>query len=184
VVSPVVTATLADADADPPFPVHVRVYVEFAVGETFSEPLTVSAPLQLPDAEQLVALVELHVSVEDWPAVIDVGEAVRVTVVWVAVAVTLTDADADPPFPVHVRVYVEFTAGETVSEPLTVSAPLQLPDAEQLVALVELHVSVEDWPAVIDVGEAVRVTVGVGAVVTVTVADAVLDPPAPVQVSV
>ena len=77
----VVTVMLANADADPPLPaLHVRVYVEFAVGETVSEPLTVCVPLQLPDAEQLVALVELHVSVEDWPAVIDVGVAVRVTV--------------------------------------------------------------------------------------------------------
>jgi len=99
----------------------------------------------------------------------------------------LANADADPPpLPAHVRVYVEFAVGETVSEPLTVCVPLQLPDAEQLVALVELHVSVEDWPAVIDVGVAVRVTVGVGvdAVVTVTLADAVPDPPAPVQVRV
>jgi hypothetical protein len=38
--------------------------------------------------------------------------------------------------------------------------PLQLPDAEQVVALVDPHVSVEDWPAAIDVGVAVRVTVG------------------------
>jgi hypothetical protein len=100
------------------------------------------------------------------------------------VTVMLANADADPPLPAHVRVYVEFAVGETVSEPLTVCVPLQLPDAEQLVALVELHVSVEDWPAVIDVGVAVRVTEGVGvdAVVTVTLADPVLDPPAPVQV--
>jgi hypothetical protein len=100
------------------------------------------------------------------------------------VTVILADADVDPPAPAHVRVYVEFAVGESVSEPLTVCVPLQLPDAEQLVALVELHVSVEDWPAVIDVGVAVKVTVGVDAVVTVTAADAVFDPPAPVQVSV
>jgi hypothetical protein len=96
----------------------------------------------------------------------------------------LADADADPPLPAHVRVYVEFAVGETVSEPLTVCVPLQLPDAEQLVALAELHVSVEGWPAVIDVGVAMRVTVGVDAVVTITLADAVADPPAPVQVRV
>jgi hypothetical protein len=102
------------------------------------------------------------------------------------VTAMLADADADRPLPAHVRVYVEFAVGETVSEPLTVCVPLQLPDAEQLVALVELHVSVEDWPAAIDVGVAVRVTVGVGvdAVVTVTLANAVPDPPAPVQVRV
>ena len=100
--------------------------------------------------------------------------------------VILADADADPPLPAHARMYVEFAVGETVSEPLRVCVPLQLPDAEQLVALVELHVSVEDWPAVIDVGVAVRVTVGVGvdAVVTVRLADAVPNPPAPVQVRV
>jgi hypothetical protein len=73
-----ITVTLANADADPPPPEHVRVYAELAVGETVSEPLTVCVPLQLPDAEQLVAFVELHVSVEDWPVVIDVGVAVRV----------------------------------------------------------------------------------------------------------
>ena len=108
----------------------------------------------------------------------DVGEGL--------VTVMLASADADPPLPAHVRLYVEFAAGETVSEPLTACVPLQLPDAEQLVALLELHMSVEDWPVVIDVGVAVRVMVGVGvdAVVTVTLADAVLDPPAPVQVSV
>ena len=75
-----VTATLADADADPPLPAHVKVYAELTAGETIKEPLVACVPLQLPAAEQLVALVELHVSVEDWPAVIDVGVAVRLMV--------------------------------------------------------------------------------------------------------
>jgi hypothetical protein len=35
------TVTPADADAEPPLPEHVRMYVEFDVGETVSEPLMV-----------------------------------------------------------------------------------------------------------------------------------------------
>jgi hypothetical protein len=93
-------------------------------------------------------------------------------------------ADADPPPPVHVRLYVEFAVGVTVSDPFIACAPLQLPDAEQLVAFVELHMRTEDWPAVIDIGVAVRLTVGINAEETTTLADAVPDPPAPVQVRV
>jgi len=102
-----------------------------------------------------------------------------------AVAMVMpADADADPPPPVHVRLYVEFAVGVTVSDPFIGCVPLQLPDAEQLVAFVELHVMTEDWPAVIDVGVAVRVTVGINAEETTTLADAAPDPPAPVQVRV
>jgi hypothetical protein len=50
------------------------------------------------------------------------------------------------------------------------------------VAFVEVHESVLDWPAVRLVGEAVSVTVGNAA--TVTVAVAVTDPPALVAVMV
>jgi hypothetical protein len=45
-----------------------------------------------------------------------------------------------------------------------------------VVALVDDHVSVLDWPAVMLAGDAVNVTVGSG--VTVTVVVAVTDPPA------
>ena len=55
---------------------------------------------------------------------------------------------------------------------------------EQDVALVEVHVSVEELPCVIEVGLADTVTVGAGTGVTVRVAFAVVVPPAPVQVSV
>jgi len=53
--------------------------------------------------------------------------------------------------------------------PLVALAPLQASDAVQLVALVELHVSVEEPPPVTEVGLAVSVTVGAGATLTVAV---------------
>ena len=55
-----------------------------------------------------------------------------------------------------------FAEGVTERAPFVACVPLQPPLPEQAVALVELQVSVEDWPAVIDVGLAVRVTVGIG----------------------
>jgi hypothetical protein len=63
--------------------------------------------------------------------------------------------------------------------------PLQLPDAVQELAFVELHVSVLLPPLVTDVGAADSVTVGAG-VAAVTVTDAVrcVVPPLPVQLSV
>ena len=53
----------------------------------------------------------------------------------------------------------------------------------QLVALVELQVSVEEAPLAIEAGVAAIVTVGAG-VATVTVADWLPLPPRPVHVSV
>ena len=54
--------------------------------------------------------------------------------------------------------------------PLVALAPVQPPEAVQLVALVELQVSVEDAPLAIEAGAAEIVTVGAGGF-TVTVAD-------------
>ena len=63
--------------------------------------------------------------------------------------------------------------------------PDQLPEAVQDVALVELHVRVAAPPELTEVGLAVSVTVGTGAVpggaVTVTAADVVAVPPGPLQ---
>ena len=53
--------------------------------------------------------------------------------------------------------------GVTAWEPVAASLPLQAPLAVQEAAWVLDHVSVADWPAVIDVGLTDRVTVGVGA---------------------
>ena len=56
------------------------------------------------------------------------------------------------------------TAGETDWVPLVGCVPLQPPDAVQLVAFVLLHESVDDCPALIDVGFAEMVAVGMGVV--------------------
>ena len=60
--------------------------------------------------------------------------------------------------------------------------PVQPPDAVQLVAFVELHVSVDELPDAMLLGEAVNVTVGAGTTVTLAVCAA--EPPVPVQLSV
>ena len=67
-------------------------------------------------------------------------------------------------------------------EPLSALEPLQAPDAVQELALLLDQVSVEALPAFTVVGAALSVTVG-ALLETVTVADCVADPPAPVQVN-
>jgi hypothetical protein len=62
-------------------------------------------------------------------------------------------------------------------------APLQAPDAAQLVASVVLHVRLDEVPDCTVTGDAVSVSVG-DAAVTVTAAVCEIDPPAPVHVSV
>jgi len=67
-------------------------------------------------------------------------------------------------------------AGETVRVPPLVTVPMPL-SIEMLVALATLQLSVDDCPEVMVVGEAVKfVMVGAGAVVTVTIVEAVTDP--------
>ena len=59
------TATVADEVAVPPVPVHARVSVVVAVGDTLCVPLTAWLPVQPPEAVHESALVEDQVSVED-----------------------------------------------------------------------------------------------------------------------
>jgi hypothetical protein len=70
------------------------------------------------------------------------------------------------------------------SAPLGPLVPLQSPVAVHELALVDDHDSVALPPLAIDTGLAVNVTVGTGGGVTVTDAEALVLPPAPVQVSV
>lgn len=72
--------------------------------------------------------------------------------------------------------------GETLVEPLFGSEPVHPPLAAQLVAFVLDQLKVDALPDIMDVGFAVRVTVG-GAGFTVTEAAACAEPPAPEQVS-
>ena len=77
------------------------------------------------------------------------------------VTLTVTDFETLPPAPLHVRVYVVLAAGETLCVPDTAFAPVQPFDAVQEVAFVADQVSVEDWPLVIEAGDAVKVSAGV-----------------------
>ena len=61
--------------------------------------------------------------------------------------------------------------------------PVQPPDALQLVALVDDHVSFDVPPDATDAGDALSVTVGAAPLVTVNVAEVVFVPPDPEQVS-
>ncbi len=72
----------------------------------------------------------------------------------------VTELALDAPAPLlHVRLYVAVptVVGVTVCVPLVANAPLQLPDAAQLVAFVDDQVSVVELPATTDVAAAVNV---------------------------
>lgn len=67
-------------------------------------------------------------------------------------------------------------SGETVSVPLVALVPVQDPEAVQLVALVLLQVSMLASPLVMEVGDAERVTVGVGVAAEVVAPTTLLQP--------
>jgi hypothetical protein len=67
------------------------------------------------------------------------------------------------------------------SVPLTALVPDQAPEAVQEVALVDDQLIVDPLPLITELGTALRLTVGAGAL-TDTVADCDALPPAPVQV--
>jgi hypothetical protein len=79
---------------------------------------------------------------------------------------------------------VVVAAGFTERVPLSALEPVQPPDAVHDVAFALDQVSAESAPAVIEGGLAVSVTVGSGAEVTVTVAEADVVSPEFVQESV
>jgi hypothetical protein len=141
-------------------------------------PLVVLLPDQpadagVADAEQPVALVELHVSIVVPPLATLVGFAVNVTVGAGGTAVTVTvavRAGLAPPAPVHTIVKLVSAVSAPVDcVPAAASTPLHPPDAVQPVASVELHVSIEALPVTTLVGFALNVAVGTGGGVTVTV---------------
>jgi hypothetical protein len=125
-------------------------------------PPLASTPLQPPEAVHDVALLELHVSVEDPPLGTVDGTAVNM-----AVGVIATEAVAGvlvPPGPVQVSEYDVLELRAPVPWfPLLASTPLQPPEAVHDVALLELHLSVEDPPLGTVDGMAVNVAVGMTA---------------------
>lgn len=186
-----VTETDVDACVVPPLPVQLRLNVVFVLSAPVLElPEVDFVPLQPPDAEQDVAFVDDQRSVLLLPLVTDVGEADSETVGAGVGAVTETVrlACAEPPAPVHVSVY----DAEAVNAPVpwlpdVAFVPLQLPDAEHEVALVEDHVSVLLPPLLTVLGDADSETVGACAGVEFRTDTEVLAwavPPVPVQLSV
>jgi hypothetical protein len=133
-------------------------------GVTVAEPESASGvALTLGSMLTDVALALVQVSVAVPPPAMAAGLAVSVTVggVFATVTVTVTEAVTVPPAPVAVSLYVVVLAGVTVAEPDTGSAvELTLGAIVTEVALVVVHVSVSDWPAVIWLADAVRVAVG------------------------
>ena len=145
-----------------------------------------------PDAVQLVAPEELHVSVVVVSAGMLAEPRVRVGAGGVTAAeVAWRDADTAAEGPprfqqVSANVSLPMVAGVIVWLPDAASVPLQLPDAVQLVAVGELQVIVVDLPTATELDASVRVGVAGGAPeVAKTVAVLVADvPAAPVQVNV
>jgi len=154
------------------------------------EPDVALVPVQPPLATQLEALDEDQLNVLDAPVATVLGIADSDTVGAAAVVtVTLTDWVAEPPGPVHVSANAEFAVnGPVVAEPDVGLLPLQLPEALQLVASAEDHVSVDADPEATADGSAVSVTVGtggtIGGCITPMVTVWLAEPPLPEQSSV
>ena len=118
----------------------------------------------------LVALVDVHVKVDEPPDAIVVGDALIDTVGTGAVAFTVTVADdvTDPTEFVAVSVYVVVAVGDTLRLPDAATVPipwLMVTD----VAFAVLHVSVDDCPELMVVGDADSEAVGSELTVTVAV---------------
>jgi hypothetical protein len=121
-------------------------------------------PVHAPEAVQLVAFVVDHVSLEVPPEATDVGDAENVSVGAVElVTVTVTERVIEPPDPVHVSVYAAVDVGVLVDVPDVAFVPVHAPDAVQLVAFVDDHVSLVVPPDATDVGDAENVSVGAAA---------------------
>jgi hypothetical protein len=122
-------------------------------------------PVQLPDAEQDVAFVELQVSVLLPPLLTDIGDAESDTVgagVEPPPTVTVTLSEAVRPLPlVHVRVYVAVALNAPVLWlPDVAFCPLHAPDAMHDAARDVDQESVLLEPALTEPGLADRSTVG------------------------
>ena len=101
------------------------------------------------------------------------------------VTVVLCVAGVVPLAPLQVRVNVVVPlSGPVLALPLVGSLPDQPPEAVQLLAFVEDQLSVADEPLPTVPGLALMLIVGLGGADTLTVADLLALPPAPLQVSV
>jgi hypothetical protein len=165
----------------PPAPLHVNEYeVVVLTAPVLCVPLTGSGPAHPPEAVHDVALLELQESVAAPPGAMTVELNVRV-----AVGMTFTTALVSevPPVPLQLSEYeVAIATAPVLWLPLRPTEPFQAPLAVQDVVLLEVHVNVELPPAATTCGDAVKVTVGTGKMVTVVTTGAV-TPPGPAQMS-
>ena len=163
--SGLVPVTTTDLDIGPPRPVqsNVNVFVPTFAIVFDVVPLVDCVPVHAPEAVQDVTPVDDHVNVVDDPTIPVVGFAAKVSVGagYVTVTGTLLDATS-PPGPVHVIPKLPSALTGTDSVPETGLTPDQFPVAEQLVAFVELHVSVVFVPTNTEVGLAAIVANGSG----------------------
>jgi hypothetical protein len=158
-----VTFTVAVAGAlMPPAPEQTSVYVVgAATGSVVWVPLVARVPVQPPVAVQEVALVELHVSVAVLPAGTALGVALNAAVGRGLTTMVTLAGWLVPPAPAHDRVKVAVLLSAPVLWlPLVAKLPVQPPEAEQDVALVEDHVNVAEPPAPIVAVDAWRDAVG------------------------
>ena len=97
-----------------------------------------------------VAFAEEYVSIEVWPALIEVGLAARLAVSGggggggFGETVTVVFADAEPPAPMQVIEYVVVAEGITLTDPDVAFVVKPLPAPVHKVAFVEEYVSVVD----------------------------------------
>lgn len=163
------TVTTASALPVPPVPLHAnaKVFRAAVSAPVLAVPDVPRVPLHAPDAVQLVAFADDQVSVELPPLETLVGVAAMLTVGAAAAAcvtVTTVEALAEPPAPLHSRLNVLDAAlsAPVLAVPDTGRLPLQAPEAVQDEAFVEDQASVDDSDCLIDAGEALRFTVGLG----------------------
>ena len=124
-------------------------------------------PPSLPVMVTWVAFVAVTVKVDELPAPIEAGLATMVIVgVGAGVIVTVAIAEALPPVPVAAAAYVVVAMGLTVCVPPAAERVYALPSVPLTVtwvAFVAFTVRVEEPPALMEVGLAIILTVGVAA---------------------
>jgi hypothetical protein len=162
-----------------PLPRHSSAKVALVLsGPVDCVPETGFVPLHAPDARQAEAFSAAQVSVAADPFCTTPGAAVNVNVAAGATA-TVADFDAVPPGPVQAREYVvPLMSGPVASLPAVGRVPVQPPDAAQLVAFADDHVSVAAAAGLTVPGLTASSTVGAAGGGTT---GAVVPPPPPPQ---
>lgn len=173
----------------------MSAYEVFAVGETERLPESAWAPDHPAEAVQVEAFVEDHVSIEEFPIGIEVGEAVNEiagTGFGFGSTVTVTDFVTAPQEPVQFAVYVVVTVGLTDFVPPELARDPGQNGSFGFDVVLHPYIPADDGdhvmseevsPEVIVLGTAVKINLSSFGF-TGTVIDWETLPPNPVQVSV